>query len=155
MDIQFCGNGTRDNPSIGTCDEYRVSGITSIDDLTGAYRKLADTHPGFKPLFSLDDLSQARYTSGHARNNLGMGDASAQDIIGLPPACFEMGEYIGYPTTSFVLSRPIYPWLTALRRIFVRSTTLTMKACQHGSVQSQRRSQVARTSGCVTWSDAL
>lgn len=100
MDIQFCGNGTPENPSVGTCDEYRVSGITRIDDLTGVYRKLADTHPGFKPLFSLDDLSQARYTSGHARNNLGMDDASEQDIIGLPPECFEKGEYIGYPTTK-------------------------------------------------------
>ena len=29
-----------------------------------------------------------------------MDDASEQDIAGLPPECFENGEYIGYPTTK-------------------------------------------------------
>ncbi|MGK9419330.1 hypothetical protein ACSSUR_24760 [Pseudomonas cedrina] len=100
MDIEFRGNGMRDNPSIGTCDEYGVSGIASIEDLTEAHRKIAESHPGFKPLFSLDDLHQARYTSGHVRNNLGMDDASEQDIAGLPAECFEKGEYLGYPTTK-------------------------------------------------------
>lgn len=100
MDIEFRGNGMRDNPSIGTCDEYGVSGITSVDDLTEAHRKIAESHPGFIPLFSLDELHQARYTSGHVRNNLGMDDASEQDIAGLPPECFEQGEYIGYVTTK-------------------------------------------------------
>ncbi|MBB6286750.1 hypothetical protein M2397_003060 [Pseudomonas sp. BIGb0381] len=27
MDIEFRGNGMRDNPSVGTCDEYGVSGM--------------------------------------------------------------------------------------------------------------------------------
>lgn len=48
MDIEFRGNGMRDNPSIGTCDEYGVSGITSFEDLTEARRKIAEAHPGFK-----------------------------------------------------------------------------------------------------------
>lgn len=100
MDMQFCGNGTYENPSAGTCDEYRVNGIASMDDLNEVYRSLVGAHPGFKPLFSLDDLSQARYTSGHARNAIGMDDATEQDIAQLPPACFENGEYLGYPTTK-------------------------------------------------------
>ncbi|WP_246475147.1 hypothetical protein [Pseudomonas folii] len=100
MDLEFRGNGMRDNPSLGTCDEYGVDGVTSFDDLAEARRKIEELHPGFKPLFSLDDLHQARYTSGHVRNNLGMDDASEQDIAGLPPECFENGEYIGYPTTK-------------------------------------------------------
>ncbi|SEC40759.1 hypothetical protein SAMN04490193_2660 [Pseudomonas marginalis] len=100
MDIEFRGNGMRENPSVGTCDEYGVSGITRFDDLAEAHRRIAELHPGFKPLFSLDDLHQARYTSGHARNNSGMDDASEQDIAALPPECFENGEYIGYPTTK-------------------------------------------------------
>ncbi|MGF6191761.1 DUF4253 domain-containing protein [Serratia sp. 2723] len=100
MDIEFRGNGMSENPSVGTCDEYGVSGITSFDDLTEARRNIGASHPGFKPLFSLDDLHQARYTSWHVRNNLGMDDASEQDIAGLPPECFENGEYIGYPTTK-------------------------------------------------------
>jgi hypothetical protein len=77
-----------------------VSGITRFDDLTEARRKIAESHPGFKSLFSLDELHQARYTSGHMRNNLGMDDASEEDIAGLPPECFENGEYIGYPSTK-------------------------------------------------------
>ncbi|MGX1174408.1 DUF4253 domain-containing protein [Pseudomonas sp. R151218B TE3479] len=100
MDIEFRGNGMRENPSVGTCDEYGVSGITSFDDLTEARRKIAESHPGFKPLFSLDDLHQARYTSGHARSNSGMDDATEEDIAGLPQECFENGEYVGYPTTK-------------------------------------------------------
>jgi hypothetical protein len=55
-----------------------------------------------------------RYTLGHVRNNLGMDDASEQDIAGLPPECFENGEYIGYPTTKaeFAIQEDILPgWL--------------------------------------------
>lgn len=43
MDIVFRGNGMRDNPSVGTCDEYGVSGITRFDDLTEARRKIAES----------------------------------------------------------------------------------------------------------------
>lgn len=100
MDIQFRGNAQPENPAVGTCDEYNLSAISSLDELIEAYRKIAANHPGFRPLISLDDLSQARYTSGHARNNLGLDDASDQDIVGLPPECFEDGEYLGYPTTK-------------------------------------------------------
>lgn len=49
MDIEFRGNGMRENPSVGTCDEYGVSGITSFDDLTEARRNIAEAHPGFNP----------------------------------------------------------------------------------------------------------
>lgn len=100
MDIQFCGNAMPGNPAAGTCDEYSLSAISSLDELIDAYRKIAGNHPGFRPLLSLDDLSQARYTSGHARNNLGLDDASEQDIAQLPAECFEQGEYLGYPTTK-------------------------------------------------------
>ena len=58
MDIEFRGNGMLENPSVGTCDEYGVSGITNFEDLTQARRKIAESHPGFKPLFSLEDLHQ-------------------------------------------------------------------------------------------------
>lgn len=100
MDIQFCGNLTRGNPAEGICDEYRLSGITHIDELISAYQKLAGEHPGCRLLLSLDDVHQARYTSGHARNNLGLDDVTPLDIAGLPAECFENGEYIGYMTTK-------------------------------------------------------
>ncbi|MDO7896052.1 DUF4253 domain-containing protein [Pseudomonas citrulli] len=100
MDIQFRGHAMPHNPAAGTCDEYSVSAVASLDDLRGAYRHIASRHPGCKPLFSLDDLHQARYTCGHARDNLGLDVPSEQDIAGLPPECFENGEYLGYPTTK-------------------------------------------------------
>lgn len=100
MDIQFCGNLSPDNPAEGICDAYRLSGITDIDDLIAAHRKLTDAHPDCRLLLSLDDVHQARYTSGHARNNLGLDDVTPLDIAGLPAECFENGEYIGYMTTK-------------------------------------------------------
>ncbi|MGC5698567.1 hypothetical protein J4P02_00015 [Pseudomonas sp. NFXW11] len=100
MNIQFCANELPGNPSAGTCDEYRLSAISSLDQLLQAYHKIAAEHPGFRPLITLDDLAQARYTSGHARNNLGLDDATEQEIARLPAECFEDGEYLGYPTTK-------------------------------------------------------
>ncbi|UZE26218.1 hypothetical protein LOY67_12690 [Pseudomonas sp. B21-056] len=100
MHTRFHGNGTPGNPSAGTCDEYRLSSISCLDDLIEAHRKIAADHPGFRPLFSLDDLAQARYTSGHARDNLRLDEATEQEIAGLPAECFEQGEYLGYPTTK-------------------------------------------------------
>lgn len=135
MDIEFRGNGMRDNPSVGTCDEYGVSGITSVDDLTEARRNIADAHPGFKPLFSLDDLHQARYTSGHVRNNLGMDDASEQDIAGLPPECFENGEYIGYPTTKAEFAICLRNFMNLV------AATSFEDACAHGLTLDERALQ--------------
>ncbi|QJI45552.1 DUF4253 domain-containing protein [Pseudomonas sp. ADAK2] len=125
----------RDNPSVGTCDEYGVSGITSFDDLAEARRKMAESPPGFIPLFSLDDLHQARYTSGHVRNNLGIDDASEQDIAGLPPECFENGEYIGYPTTKaeFAICLRNFTNLVA--------ATSFEDACAHGLTLDERAQQ--------------
>ncbi|WP_419735539.1 hypothetical protein [Pseudomonas sp. COR18] len=100
MDIQFLGHTQPHNPSSGTCDEYSVSAITRLDELVEAYRTLAAHHPGFLPLFSLDDLHQARYTSGHARHHIDLDEATQEDIAGLPEECFEHGEYLGYPTTK-------------------------------------------------------
>ena len=135
MDIEFRGNGTRENVSVGTCDEYGVSGIASFDDLTEARRNIAEAHPGYKPLFSLDDLHQARYTSGHARNNLGLDDASEQDIAGLPPECFENGEYIGYPTTKAEFAICYRNFMNLV------SATSFEDACAHGLTLDEQAMQ--------------
>ncbi|MES2058885.1 MAG: hypothetical protein V4564_23300 [Pseudomonadota bacterium] len=100
MDIRFCGNDERANPSGGLCDEYRLSGITEFTDLIAAYRRIAADHPGFRPLLTLDDFPQACYTSGHIREVLDLNDTTGIDLSDLPPQCFENGEHIGYLSTK-------------------------------------------------------
>ncbi|MDQ0034425.1 hypothetical protein J2W30_002180 [Variovorax boronicumulans] len=100
MDMKFSGSQARGNPSGGLCDEYRLSGIASMADLAEAARRIAADHPGCKPLFTLDDFGQARYTSGHARMNLELDDTTGHDLSGLPPECFENGKHLGYLSTK-------------------------------------------------------
>jgi hypothetical protein len=100
MDVRFCGNEERANPSGGLCDEYRLSGIADFAELIAAYRRIAADHPGFRPLLTLDDFPQACYTSGHIREVLDLNDATGIDLSGLPPQCFENGEHLGYLTTK-------------------------------------------------------
>ena len=100
MDMQFCGNATPDNPSGGLCDQYRLSEVASIDELFAACEQIVAKHPGCRPLLSLDDLAQARYTSGHARQGIDLDEVTELDLAGLPPECFEDGEYQGDMTTK-------------------------------------------------------
>ncbi|QXI26830.1 hypothetical protein HU752_023295 [Pseudomonas vanderleydeniana] len=126
MDIQFVGNAMPHNPSAGTCDEYSVSAISSLDDLLEAHRMIAANHPGFIPLLSLDDLPQARYTSGHARHSIDLDDATDEDIANLPAECFENGEYLGYPTTKAEFA-------ICLRNFTERVAAVSFDdACAHG-----------------------
>lgn len=100
MDIQFIGSETPDNFSGGLCDEYRISAIGSLNELSAAARTINANHPGCRVLFTLDDRHQARYTSGHAANTLDLGNACEQELAALPPECFENGEYLGYLCTK-------------------------------------------------------
>lgn len=95
MDMRFRGNKTPDNPSGGLCDEYRIGGIGSLDELVAAYRQIAARHPACKPLFSLDDFPQACYTSGHARGRFALTDITGLDPAGIPENCFQDGVYVG------------------------------------------------------------
>ena len=95
MEMKFCGSSPNGTASGGLCDEYRLRDIESLAELAAAYRQLAADHPGCKPLFSLDDFGQARYTSGHARMNLELDDTTGHDLSGLPAECFENGKHLG------------------------------------------------------------
>ncbi|UUQ65839.1 hypothetical protein NLK61_04085 [Pseudomonas fuscovaginae UPB0736] len=126
MDIQFRGNALPHNPSSGTCDEYSISAISCLDEWVAAHRTIAAQHPGFLPLFSLDDLAQARYTSGHARHSIDLDEATDEDIAKLPPECFENGEYLGYPTTKAEFA-------ICLRNFTQLIATVSFEdACAHG-----------------------
>jgi len=128
MDIEFRGNDQRDNPSGGLCDEYHVSGIASFTELNDTYHTLTAKHPGCRPLFTLDDRHQARYTSGHARNNLALDTATDEEIAALPAECFEDGEYLGY-----LSSKPEFG--ICLRNFLALVAPVTFAdACAHGLV---------------------
>lgn len=100
MEIHFIGSETPDNFSGGLCDEYRLSAIGSLSELAAAARTISANHPGCRALFTLDDRHQARYTSGHAANNLDLADACEEELAALPAECFEDGEYLGYLCTK-------------------------------------------------------
>lgn len=126
MDIRFYGNQRLENPSSGTCDEYGISDVRSFDDLLQAHRTLALDHPGYTPLLSLDDLAQARYTSGHARLDQNLDEATAADIALLPAECFEHGEYRGY-----LSSKAEFPLCLGNLRQRVAGASFA-DACAHG-----------------------
>ncbi|WP_295471053.1 hypothetical protein [uncultured Pseudomonas sp.] len=126
MNIRFLGNHSDHNPANGLCDEYRLDGVASLDDLLAACRQLCEQHPDCKPLLSLDDLPQARYTAGHARLDLDLGKATPEEQAGLPPECFENGEYPGYLNTKAEF--PI-----ALRNFLDQVAGASFaEACNHG-----------------------
>jgi hypothetical protein len=99
MDIRFLENGTAGVVS-GLCDEYRLDRIASFADIVALYRRIPDDHPGCRPLFTLDDVGQAQYTSGHAVGQHDLARIGDLDISHLPPECFEDGEYLGSLNTK-------------------------------------------------------
>ncbi len=100
MDVRFCGSDDDDNPARGLCDEYRLSDIASMAELRDFADRIEAERPGHRVLFSLDDVHQAIYTSGHATMKHGLDDTAGFDLSGLPDACFEDGEHRGYLTTT-------------------------------------------------------
>ncbi|MDO7900592.1 DUF4253 domain-containing protein [Pseudomonas sp. K1(2024)] len=126
MIIQFLGNDSAHNPSSRTCDAYRLDGLTRMDELSAAGRKIAARHSGCTVLFSLDDLPQALYTSGHARLSSNLDAVSEADLGQLPPECFENGQYLGYTTTKAEFA-------PCLRILLRQAQALSFEAlCAHG-----------------------
>lgn len=131
MDIEFCGSQAKGNPSGGLCDEYRVSEIADGNDLLAAYRQIRSAHPGCKPLFSLDDFSQACYTSGHACHYFDLDDTTGVAADSLPAELFEEGGYVGEFSTQAEF--PI-----RVRNFAKLASAATFAdACQHGLTLDQ------------------
>lgn len=126
MKTEFFGNTRLDNPSAGTCDEYGLTGLKRFDDLLDARQRLMLEHPGCTIVMSLDDLDQARYTSGHARLGLGLDRPDATELAHLPACCFEHGEYVGYTSC-----KAEFPMCLRNLRQHVGATTFA-DACAHG-----------------------
>lgn len=126
MDIRFRGNKAQGNPSNGLCDEYRVNGIASPQDLIDAYRQIAADHPTCRPLFTLDNLAQACYTSGHARGRYHLVDVTGLHTEGLPQEWFEDGAFVGD-----LDSKAEFPVCAYGYERFVAHATFE-QACAHG-----------------------
>ena len=99
MDIEFLGHKSKHNPSGGLCDEYQLNNIENIEDLLLFIRDKKQQYPDKKLLLSLDDFSQACYTSGHARNTYHLDEVGSLDLSSVSPEAFEDGEHQGYLST--------------------------------------------------------
>lgn len=99
MDIEFLGHKSKHNPSGGLCDEYQLNNIKSIEALLLFLRDKKQQYPDKKLLLSLDDFSQACYTSGHARNTYNLDEVGSLDLSTVSPEAFEDGEHQGYLST--------------------------------------------------------
>ena len=72
------------------CTAYRCENVTSFSALLDLVRQTSTAHPDHTVLATLDDYGQACYTSGHARDMLGLEDDGTDwpDDAEPPPATF-------------------------------------------------------------------
>ncbi|MCH8620389.1 DUF4253 domain-containing protein [Undibacterium sp. TS12] len=80
------------------CDRYACQQISGAADMIATYHSLLDKNPGYRFLFTLDDLGQALYTSMHASSGEDLDDVEGYDLSHLPASCFEDGQHLGYLT---------------------------------------------------------
>lgn len=97
MDIDFLGY--KYNPSGGLCNEYQLKNIGNIDELLILIKSKKQQNPDKCVLLSLDDFSQAYYTSGHARHSYNLDDTSDLDLSSVSAEAFDNEEYQGYLST--------------------------------------------------------
>lgn len=81
---------------ISTLCETYVSYPTSFEDLRHWRQMVANRHPDMGVLASLDDLQQARYTSGHCIDKHGLDDTVGHDLSHMGPERFEDGAFADY-----------------------------------------------------------
>lgn len=81
------------------CDGLSAKTLGSFADLLALHARLQAEHPGKRVLASLDGLTQASYTSGHATDFHGLDDTEGHDLSGLGAEMFENGQHRGYLST--------------------------------------------------------
>jgi hypothetical protein len=96
MQVRKMGNTAPYNPSGGLCDEYRLDGASSWDDVVAFCKRIPENHPSCLPLMTLDFVGQATYTSMHCTHKWNLNDQGDFDLSVLPATCFEDSEYLGY-----------------------------------------------------------
>jgi hypothetical protein len=103
------------------CDAYRIESVDSFTDMIEVYKRLTLENPGHAFLYTLDDINQALYTSGHARENYELDNTDGHDLSALNSSCFENGEHIGY--------------FTSKEELFIRRANF-LKACESVTIDN-------------------
>ena len=80
-------------------DSFVIENLNSFDEFIEIYEKYKYNNPDKTIVLTLDDLSQAEYTSGHSIHSNDIDETEGYDLSGLDKACFEDNEHLGYLTT--------------------------------------------------------
>ena len=78
------------------CDYYRFENFNDPSKMLELYIDLSNKNPDYKYLYTLDDIDQAGYTSGHSKMSYNLDDTDEHDLSPLSETCFEDGEHKGY-----------------------------------------------------------
>jgi len=82
------------------CDEYLCTDIKSLEDLFEVILELKSKYLGHTVLATLDDLSQAQYTSMHAEMSHDLDETDGHDLSSIDSVAFEDGNHVGYLSTK-------------------------------------------------------
>lgn len=80
-------------------ESHIIKGCNSFDELIEVYQKYRKENIGKTVIVTIDDLSQAEYTSAHATMYHNLDDTTGYDLSGIDPLAFENGKHIGNLST--------------------------------------------------------
>ncbi len=99
MNMKLKVLGSEDT-SHNICESFLVSEILSFGELIALFHECEEKHKGCAVLLTLDDLSQAQYTSMHATGSHDLDNTEGHDLSEVDPRAFEDGEHIGHLSTK-------------------------------------------------------
>ncbi|QWX85404.1 hypothetical protein H0I23_07115 [Cellulophaga sp. HaHaR_3_176] len=76
-----------------------IKNCSSFDTLLDVYQKFKKNNIGKTVILTLDDISQAEYTSSHAAMSHNIDDTDGYDLSEVDSVAFEDGEHLGYLST--------------------------------------------------------
>lgn len=109
------------------CDRYKVTNLSSQEELLVSYKRLAEEVPDHAFLVTLDNLDQACYTSMHAKMAHHLDDTDGHDLSSLSAVCFKDGEHKGY--------------LTSKEEFFIRKSNF-LKRCSDISIDDAFKKEI-------------
>lgn len=110
-------------------ESFLIEELTSFDELLEVYHIYKQKSPDKTLIFTLDDLGQAEYTSGHSIQANNLDETAGYDLSGLDKSCFEDGEHLGYlstPSEFFIRKENFLKQTTGIDFAAVCAGRLTM-----------------------------